>query len=74
MLRYRTQHYLHLFTVEVESDNFFQTQGEHRDILEACRRGDAEQAAIIMHDHVAQVGRAIVEYVRKRDEGEGSPG
>jgi DNA-binding GntR family transcriptional regulator len=68
MLRYRTQHYLHLFSVEVESDNFRQTQGEHRGILEACRCGDAEQAAAIMHEHVAKVGRAIVEYVRQRDE------
>jgi DNA-binding GntR family transcriptional regulator len=73
MLRCRTQHYLHLYTVEVESDNFLQTQGEHRAILEACRRGDAEQAAMIMHDHVAQVGRALVEYVRQRDESEDSP-
>ena len=68
MLRYRTQHYLHLFTVEGESENFSQTQGEHRAILEACRRGDAEQAAAIMRDHVAQVGRALVGYVRQRDE------
>jgi DNA-binding GntR family transcriptional regulator len=73
MLRCRTQHYLHLYSVEVGSDNFLQTQGEHRAILEACRRGDAEQAAIIMHNHVAQVGRALVEYVRQRDESEGSP-
>jgi DNA-binding GntR family transcriptional regulator len=73
MLRCRTQHYLHLYTVEVESDNFLQTQGEHRAILEACKRGDAEQAAIIMHNHVAQVGRVLVEYVRERDESQGSP-
>ena len=73
MLRCRTQHYLHLYTVEVKADNFLQTQGEHRAILEACRRGDAEQAAIIMHEHVAQVGRALVEYIRQRDESESSP-
>ena len=72
MLRYRTQHYLHHFTVEVESDNVPQTQGEHRAILEACRRGDAEQAAILVRNHVAQVGGALVEYVRQRDESEGS--
>ncbi len=72
MLRYRTQHYLHLFTVEVESENFSQTQGEHRAILEACKRGDAEQAAAIMRHHVAQVGQALVRYVSQRDEGEGS--
>ena len=68
MLRYRTQHYLHLYTVEVESENFAHTQGEHQAILEACKRGDAEQAAAIMRDHVAQVGRALVGYVRQRDE------
>jgi DNA-binding GntR family transcriptional regulator len=68
MLRYRTQHYLHLFTVEVESENFSQTQGEHQAILEACKRGDAEQAAAIIRDHVAQVGHALVGYVRQRDE------
>jgi DNA-binding GntR family transcriptional regulator len=66
VLRYRVQHYLHLFTVETALDHP-QTQGEHRAILEACRRGDAEQAAALMRDHVAQVGRAIVEYVRQRD-------
>lgn len=68
MLRYRTQHYLHVFIVEVELGHLPQTQGEHRAILEACKRGDAEQAAAIVHDHVAQVGRALVEYVRQRDE------
>ncbi len=72
MLRLRTQHYLHLFTVEVESENFSQTQGEHQAILEACERGDAEQAAAIMRHHVAQVGDALVRYARHRDEGEGS--
>jgi DNA-binding GntR family transcriptional regulator len=71
MLRYRTQHYLHLFTVEVQSDNLPQTLEEHRAILEACERGDAEGAATTMRDHVAQVGRAIVEYVRQRDEHQG---
>jgi len=72
ILRYRTQHYLHVFIVEVELGHLPQTQGEHRAILEACRHGDAEQAAAIMHDHLAQVGRAIVEYVRQRDESEDS--
>jgi DNA-binding GntR family transcriptional regulator len=72
MLRYRAQHYLHVFIVEVDLGHLPDTHGEHRAILAACKRGDAEQAAIIMHDHVAQVGRALVEYVRQRDEGKGS--
>ena len=53
-LRYRTQHYLHVYIVEVELGHFPQTQGEHRAILEACKRGDAEQAAALIHDHVAK--------------------
>jgi DNA-binding GntR family transcriptional regulator len=72
MLRYRTQHYLHVFIVESELGHSSRTQGEHRAILEACKRGDAEQAAALMREHVAQVGRAIIEYVRQRDESEGS--
>jgi DNA-binding GntR family transcriptional regulator len=68
MLRYRTQHYLRVFIVETELGHLPQTQGEHRTILEACKRGDAEQAAAMVHDHVAEVGRAIAEYVRQRDE------
>ena len=72
MLRYRAQHYLHLYTVEVEAGQLPQTQEEHRAILAACKSGDAEQAAAIIHDHVAQVGCAIVEYVRQRDERQGS--
>ena len=70
MLRYRTQHYLHAFINDL--GRMPQAQVEHRAILEACKRGDAEQAGTIMHDHVAQVGHAIVEYVRQRDETEGS--
>ena len=68
ILRYRVQHYLHFFMVEVESGHLPQTPREHRAILEACERGDAEQAAVIMHDHVARVGRAIVEHVRHKNE------
>lgn len=68
MLRYRAQHYLHLYTVETEVGQLPQTQEEHQAILAACKDGDAERAAAIVHDHVAQVGRAIVEYVRQRNE------
>ena len=73
ILRYRTQHYLHLFIVESELHQRPKSQGEHRAILEACRLGDADQAATLMHHHVAQVGRAIIEHVRQRDESEVSP-
>ena len=68
MLRYRTQHYLHLYIVEVELGHLPRSQGEHRAILEACRHGDAGEAAGLVHAHVAEVGDAIIEYVRQRDE------
>jgi DNA-binding GntR family transcriptional regulator len=67
-LRYRSQHYLHVFIVEAKSENIPPTQREHRAILEACKRGDAELAATLMREHVALVGHAIVDYVRQRDE------
>jgi DNA-binding GntR family transcriptional regulator len=67
-LRYRTQHYLHVYIVEVQLGHFPQTQGEHQTILAACKRGDAEQAAALIHDHVAQAGHAIIEHIRQRDE------
>lgn len=70
MLRYRTQHYLRAFINDL--GGMPQAQVEHRAVLEACKRGDAKQASTIMHDHVAQVGHAIIEYVRERDEPEGS--
>ena len=68
VLRHRTQHYLHVYTVETESNHGPETQREHRAIIEACKRGDAEQAAALTREHVAEVGRAIVEYERQRNE------
>ncbi len=66
MLRYRTQHYLRAFVNEL--GRMPRAQEEHRAILEACKRGDAEEAAGMIHNHVAGVGHAIIEYVRQRDE------
>jgi DNA-binding GntR family transcriptional regulator len=68
MLRYRAQHYLHVYTAEVDVGHLPQTPGEHRAILEACERGDAEQAAALTREHVAEAGRVIVEDARQRDE------
>jgi DNA-binding GntR family transcriptional regulator len=70
LLRYRTQHYLRAFVNEL--GRMPRAQEEHRAVLEACERGDVEQAASLIRDHVAEVGRAIIEYVRQRDETEGS--
>ncbi len=63
-LRYRTQHYLHAYIED--SGSMALAQEEHRAILEACRQGDAEKAASLVGNHVAEVGQAIVEYVRLR--------
>jgi DNA-binding GntR family transcriptional regulator len=66
-LRYRSQHYLHVYTAEVDVGHLPQTPGEHRAILEACKRGDAEQAAALTREHVAEAGRVIIEDVRRRE-------
>jgi DNA-binding GntR family transcriptional regulator len=70
MLRYRTQHYLRAFVNDL--GRMPRAQEEHRAILEACKRGDVDQAAGLIRNHVAGVGREIIEYVRQRDETQGS--
>jgi DNA-binding GntR family transcriptional regulator len=65
MLRRRTQHYVYAYIREL--GGMPQAQTEHRAILEACQRGDADQAAEIMRQHVAKVGRAMMEYVQMND-------
>jgi DNA-binding GntR family transcriptional regulator len=64
-LRHRTQHYLHAYMDDLGSMAL--AQGEHRAILDACQRADAEEAAALVGEHVAEVGRAIIEFVRSRD-------
>jgi DNA-binding FadR family transcriptional regulator len=44
-----------------------QAQVEHRDILKSCVRGDAEQAATSIYDHVIKVGRSLIEFVRQQE-------
>jgi len=65
LLRHRTQHYLHAFISDL--GGMPQAQSEHRAMIDACRRGDAGEAGRIAHEHVAQVGRALVEYVQTRE-------
>ena len=69
-LRYRTQHYLHAYIDDLGS--MAMAQGEHRAILEACQDGDAEKAAALVGEHVAEVGRAIIEFVCRRDKSQHS--
>lgn len=64
-LRLRTQHYLHAFISDL--GGMPQAQSEHRAIVEFCKRGDGQGAARIMHEHVARVGRALIEYVQQRE-------
>jgi DNA-binding GntR family transcriptional regulator len=66
-LRYRTQHYLHAYIADLGGMSL--AQGEHKAILEACERGDAEQAAEIVHEHVGEVGRALIEFIKRRTVG-----
>jgi DNA-binding GntR family transcriptional regulator len=66
-LRYRTQHYLHAYMDDLGSMAL--AQEEHRAILDACCRRDAEEAARLVEEHVTEVGQAIVEFVRRRNEG-----
>ncbi|OGO18715.1 MAG: hypothetical protein A2Z14_09460 [Chloroflexi bacterium RBG_16_48_8] len=68
MLRHRTQHYLHAFITHL--GGMPQAQEEHRAILRACRRGDAEEAASIMQEHVAKVGQSIIAYVQRTNKTE----
>ncbi|MDR7034985.1 GntR family transcriptional regulator [Mesorhizobium sp. BE184] len=42
------------------------SQEEHRQILEACRRGDAEEAGRIMATHVRAVGESVVRLIREQ--------
>lgn len=44
------------------------SQEEHRQILEACRRGDAEEAGRIMAAHVRAVGETVVRLIREQEQ------
>ncbi len=70
ILRHRTQHYLRAFIDYL--GGMPQAQEEHRAVLEACKQGDVELAGSLIRNHVVQVGQSIIEYVRQRDEPEGS--
>ncbi len=65
LLRFKAQHYLRAFIQEL--GGMPQAQVEHRAILAACKKGNAEQAASLMHKHVAKVGAAIVKYLRDQE-------
>ena len=66
-LRYRTQHYLHAYMDDLGSMAL--AQEEHRAILDACRRRDAEEAASLVEKHLTEVGQAIIGFIRRRYEG-----
>jgi DNA-binding GntR family transcriptional regulator len=66
ILRLRTQHYLVAFISEI--GGMPQAQAEHKAIIEACRRGDADDAATLIYNHVDNVGKALIDYVRRREE------
>jgi len=63
-LRFRTQHYLHAFISDL--GGMPQAQIEHRVVLEACKRGEADRAAAIIKDHVDHVGHSIIDFVAQQ--------
>ena len=65
LLRFKAQHYLRAFIQEL--GGMPQAQIEHKEILVACKKGDAEQAASLMYKHVAKVGAAIVKYLQDQE-------
>ena len=66
MLRYRTQHYLVPFISDI--GGMPQAQAEHRAIIEACQRGDADDAATIIYNHVKNVGNTLIDYLLRQEE------
>ncbi len=62
ILRNRTHHYLYAYITCV--GNMPHAQSEHRAILDACRERDVERAAAITRKHVADVGEALIRYVK----------
>ena len=65
LLRRRTQHYVyaHLSVMGRRPESI----EDHRSILEACQRGDADRAAAIMRQHLSRVGRELVEYYQEKE-------
>jgi len=64
-LRYRTQHYLHAYISDL--GGMPQAQFEHKAVLRSCTRGEAEEAATSIYNHVTKVGRSLIEFVRMQD-------
>jgi DNA-binding GntR family transcriptional regulator len=56
MLRRRAAHYFHAYMNELGTI----AQHDHRMIIEACQRQEADRAAEIMHEHIARAGQAVV--------------
>jgi DNA-binding GntR family transcriptional regulator len=63
ILRYRTQHYLHAYITEFGGLPL--AQEEHRAILDASRRGDAEEAGRLMEQHISSVAAVVIQYVQQ---------
>jgi len=65
ILRYRTQHYLVAFISDI--GGMPQAQVEHKAIIDACERGDADDAASKIFNHVNNVGNALIEYTGQQE-------
>ncbi|HUO00428.1 MAG TPA: GntR family transcriptional regulator [Bradyrhizobium sp.] len=63
-LRLNFERYLR-FTWD-ETHHLEQSQQEHRQILEACRKKDVEGACRLLHRHIAATGQLLVQRLRAR--------
>ena len=63
-LRHRTAHYLHLRTAVGGAPLAHQ---EHYDIIAALEQGNADLAATLMYEHIANAGRSIVAFLQQTD-------
>jgi DNA-binding GntR family transcriptional regulator len=66
LLRRRTQHYVHTHIGDM--GRMPESRHDHRAILDACQRGDADRAATIMREHLGRVGQELVEYFELHEE------
>jgi DNA-binding GntR family transcriptional regulator len=66
LLRRRTQHYVHAHLSVMGRRP--ESIEDHRAILEACQRGDADRAATVMRQHLTRVGVELVEYYQEHEQ------
>lgn len=67
VLRNRTPHYLRSYAEEM--GRFENAKQAHQALVDAFQVGNAENAGNLMFKHIWDVGQALAEYIRSKDEG-----